>query len=395
MVVPGFFFIPAMAFLSRSLGVEAFSLLLLVYAMLGYSSIFDAGLTRAVIRKIAQINDRNEEYLIMGTSIVAVLIICLIPVVVLYFFSENIVSWLGVSETNLIESEHAVQKVAMIIPFYLVSSVAFAYLEGKEKFLELGFYKLFTGIAIAGAPALMVYIDGGLISALQGLLYARLFVAIIAFFALSKEIILIRFRFKLKIFFDLITFGGWISISNIISPIMVYMDRFILSNTTGAASVAFYSAPAELIEKIAVIPGALSRAIFPMFSRLGTHVDHVKKIYIGLSIILLCVLMPLYFFSANILEFWLGEPYGLNSSSILRVLIFGFFFNALAQIPFSAIQAKGLSRVTALVHLSEVLPYLILLFYLVHQFGLLGAAFAWSARVIIDFLILYYISRKI
>lgn len=395
MVVPGLFFIPAMAFLSRSLGVESFSLLLLVYAMLGYSSIFDAGMSRAVIRKIAQTNNQHDEYNIMGTSIGAVLMLCSIPILLFVIFSEDIVNWLSVSEANKVESEHAVQQVAWIIPFYLVSSVAFAYLEGKEQFLKLSLYKIITGVAIAATPALMVYFYGGLINAIQGLIFARIFVAIVALFALSKEITLVRLRFNVRVFLDLITFGGWISVSNVISPVMVYMDRFILSNTTGAASVAFYSAPAELIEKIAVIPGALARAIFPMFSRLGAHVDYAKKIYIGLSATLLVVLIPLFALSVNILDLWLGEPYGANSSGILKILILGFFFNALAQVPFAAIQAKGLSKITALVHLAEVLPYLILLFYLVNQFGLIGAAYAWSARVIIDFIILYYISIKI
>ena len=176
---------------------------------------------------------------------------------------------------------------------------------------------------------------------------------------------------------------------------MVYMDRFILSNSVGAASVAFYNAPSDLIEKISVLPGALARTIFPLFSRLGSHIEYEKKIYFGLVIVLLILLAPLFLMAESIMDLWLGEPYGLQSSFILKILIIGFFFNALAQIPFAAIQAKGYSRLTALLHLTEVAPYLLLLFYLVDIWGLVGAAYAWTARVIIDFFCLLFFSRRI
>ena len=67
----------------------------------------------------------------------------------------------------------------------------------------------------------------------------------------------------------------------------------------------------------------------------------------------------------------------------------GFFFNSLAHIPFAEIQANGNAKLTALIHLLEVIPYLLLLFYLVEKYGVVGAAIAWSVRYTIDFFILF------
>lgn len=394
-VIPGLLFFPAAAFLARTLGVEQFGILLLMYAILGYSGIFDAGMTRAVIRKISQSKKIVDDQYIMGTSLITVLVLSTIPTILIFNYSEVIISWLKISDVNAEEAVQSVSLMAFAIPFFLISSVAFAYVEGKEQFFKLSIYKAFTGIMLAGMPAVMVYFYGSLTDAVIGLLCARVFTAVVAIRSLSKAIGLLGLNFKRKVLIELVNFGAWISLSNIISPVMVYMDRFILSNATGASSVAYYSAPAELIEKLAILPGALAKTIFPFFSRLGSDTHHTTRIYIGLGVLLIIILLPLYMFSGFVLELWLGKPYGDESSLILKILIVGFFFNSLAQIPFAAIQAKGLAKTTALLHFLELIPYLILLFYLVNNIGLIGAAYAWSIRVAIDFFCLFYLSRKI
>ncbi|MCV5792142.1 flippase, partial [Escherichia coli] len=40
-------------------------------------------------------------------------------------------------------------------------------------------------------------------------------------------------------------------------------------------------------------------------------------------------------------------------------------------------------------------PYLILLFVFVKYYGIIGAAIAWTSRMIVDSLILFYLSQKI
>jgi O-antigen/teichoic acid export membrane protein len=91
----------------------------------------------------------------------------------------------------------------------------------------------------------------------------------------------------------------------------------------------------------------------------------------------------------------MGPEYAGDAPLVLRILLIGFVFNSVAQIPFSKIQACGYSKTTALVHLIELIPYLLILFFCVKSFGLTGAAIAWAVRVTADFLILEYISSKI
>ncbi len=49
-VIPSAIALPTMGVLSRLLGVEQFGLFTLAFAIVGYATLFDAGLSRAVIR---------------------------------------------------------------------------------------------------------------------------------------------------------------------------------------------------------------------------------------------------------------------------------------------------------------------------------------------------------
>lgn len=80
----------------------------------------------------------------------------------------------------------------------------------------------------------------------------------------------------------------------------------------------------------------------------------------------------------------MGSDFSGLSASILQILLIGYFFNCIAQIPFASIQAAGKSKLTALLHLCEVLPYFAMLFSFIHLYGLIGAAIAWSVRTTID-----------
>ena len=61
--IPILIAIPAIGYLARALGVEKFGIFTLAYAVVGYASIFDAGLSRAVIRAVAM-NTSDEPKLI-------------------------------------------------------------------------------------------------------------------------------------------------------------------------------------------------------------------------------------------------------------------------------------------------------------------------------------------
>lgn len=395
-LIPSIVAIPTMGYLARVLNEEMFGVLLLTFSILGFSSIFDVGITRAVIRKIAISDTAEDAGIIMGTAFSIVFALSIIALGLITVNSEVITSILNVTGGMSRDVAYSIQVVGVIIPPYLLGMTAFGYLEGKQMFYKLNVCRVVTGVFIAIIPAICVYIHPSLSSAITGLLIARIMLALVAVPICVYEIGFDKFKFSIVELNNMLKYGGWITVSNVISPLMAYADRFILSNLLGAKNAAYYTSASEIISRLAFIPASLARAIFPSLARNEVSAKAIEtKSYISLIIVLFSFLFPLYIFSEEIIGIWLGNAYAEKSSLILRVLIFGFFFNSLAQIPFSKIQAIGNSRLTALIHFSELIPYLIILYFMITNYGIIGAAYTWTFRVTIDFIVLYCCSKRV
>lgn len=397
-IIPTLVAIPSLGVLARYLGTEKFGLFTLAFAIVGYASIFDAGLTRAVIREIAiNRNNDEEQRKIISTSTVTIGVLGCIATLLIYIATPLTPSLLKVSTINSNDTELAFKILAFSIPFFLLNQIWLAYLEGHEQFANVNIQKVISNSCIAGIPTVFVLYSPTLTAAIAGLLFGRCISLIISFWFCREIIIHGGLRFHRHVFKRLIKFGGWMTVSNIISPIMVYFDRFIISNTLGANQVAYYTAPSEGISRALNVPGALARALFPKLSNATTKLekDHLEKISY-LLIISLCLPMIVFFFiyAREIMVIWMGKEYANEPSNILKILLIGFLFNSLAQIPFVKIQALGKANITAILHLFEFTPYLLLLFLLSKQYQLYGVAIAWTIRVIFDCIILEYAARR-
>ncbi|MCI2291179.1 MULTISPECIES: flippase [Enterobacter] len=391
--IPSFVAIPALGYLARALGTQQFGLFTLALAIVGYASIFDAGITRSVIREISFFrDDQNERKKIVTTSIFCMLFMGFLGFSTLLLLSPFTMEILNVTSINESVVKSSVIIVGLCIPIFLINQLFMGFMEGEEKFGHVNTQKIIANIFIAGMPALFVYFDKNLNYAVYGLLCGRIIGMLIAIYLSRLTFIVKEFHFHKIVFFRLLKFGGWITVSNIISPIMTIADRFILSHLMGANNIAFYTAPSEGVARLTIIPAALSRAIFPKLSYAKNQSERLKHQRLGYLILLMACLpvaIVVFIFASDILRLWMGVAFSASEPTlILRILVIGFVFNAIAQIPYASIQAKGKAHYTAAIHLIELVPYIYLLFYMISKLGLIGVAYAWLARTFVDFLLL-------
>ena len=392
--------IPAMGYMARVLGVENFGIFTLCYAVVGYASLFDLGLSRAVVRAVAIHADSAEKvYKVIGTASCFVLCISIIAAGLLYFSADWLVFKLSISPASTEGAKKALQWMSLAVPALLLSTVWFSYLEGLGDFYKLNILKSIAGLFMALLPLGTALLYPTLVSAVGGLVAARLIAMLIAYlwglWGLSGGSGHRLWSIDRKTLRELLRFGGWITISNVVSPVMVYFDRFFISSFVGATRVAFYTAPAEAVARLLIIPIAVSKVIFPRLSAGRPGADAEARLGFWL---LLCVCLTLALMigllADDILRLWMGEAYLGEAVSVLRVLLVGFVFNSLAQVPFARLQAAGHAKATALLHVIEVIPYLCALYFFVSEFSLVGAAIAWTFRVTVDFLLLEFLARR-
>jgi O-antigen/teichoic acid export membrane protein len=190
------------------------------------------------------------------------------------------------------------------------------------------------------------------------------------------------------------------TVSNVVSPMMVYLDRFLIGSIVSMSAVAFYVTPYEMITKLWVIPGALVAVLFPAFSAsLATDpraavrlLDRgVRFVFIALfpAVLVIDVL------ARPGLELWLGKDFADHSTRVLQWLAAGVLVNSMAQVPFAFIQGAGRPDLTAKLHFAELPVYLALLWWGVSRFGIEGAAIVWLVRVTADGAVLALLTRAV
>jgi O-antigen/teichoic acid export membrane protein len=291
---------------------------------------------------------------------------------------------------------------AIGIPLTTVTAGLRGILEALEDFKIINLLRIVLGMANFGLPALSVMlISDSLVWMVASLILARAVVLMMHTWFVHRKATndWISAPVSKRDVRSLFSFGAWMSVSNVISPLMVTADRFLLSALLGAAAVAYYTVPFEALSRVLVIPAALSAALFPRLATvMASDLPAAEKLYIKSIKTVLTVLLPicllLAFGSRLGLSVWLGDEFAERSWMIVCVMASGILFNGLASIPYALVQAAGNARATAILHALEFALYLPLLFFSVKTIGILGAPFAWSVRTLVDMILLMTLSRR-
>ena len=389
--------IPAMGYFARQMNTEAFGLLTLVMAFVGYASVLDGGFARAVVREIAYLGDDalNAEK-ILGTAIAVVSCLGILFGLLLWVCAPALVALIKVDAALEIEAVAGFRLTALMILPILLGMVWMAPMEARADFKRLNLMRSGGYLMVFGCAVVAVYGAPTFSAATMGLLIGRIAMALLGLISSRQVMGRFFYPFCRNALTHLMRFGGWLTVSSILSPAVYYLDRFVLSAFYGASAVAFYAAPSEATNKMLTLPGSVARALFPMLSAAkGVEAARLRRIAIILQAGLgLSLVIVIQIFGQDIAGIWLGRSYAQESGEIMKILVFGVLFNALSMISLIELQAMGRSKVTALVHLIEVVPLIILIVALTYFFGIKGTAVAWVGGTVMDWLLQSYFCRR-
>jgi O-antigen/teichoic acid export membrane protein len=197
----------------------------------------------------------------------------------------------------------------------------------------------------------------------------------------------------------LLRFGGWMTVSNVVSPLMVTLDRFLIGAMVSMTAVAYYATPFEVVTKFLIIPGALVSVMFPAFSTsFSQDRERTAALYGRCVKYIFLILFPAVVLTVGLarsgLTLWLGADFAQHSYRVLQWLAVGVLLNGLATIPFALVQGVGRPDLTAKLHLIELPLYLLALWWLISAYGVEGAAIAWTARVGVDGAVLFGMTHR-
>ena len=385
--------IGAVPFLLSRIGVERFGILSLVWVLIGYFSLFDLGIGRALTKLVAErVDDQRREELVSlcSTGTALVLVVGLAGAVVIGLLACFPGLWLARLPAALhAESVTTLVLVAVSVPAVVGTAALRGILEGYQAFKLLNLIRVPAGIAMFVAPCVTAVFSPRLDLAVAALAVTRLFFLFVHAKA-SWEFCPLSLRaIERRWLRPLLAFGGWLTVSNTVGPVIVYLDRFVIGALLPPAAVGYYSAPFEVVSRLLILPMALCGAIFPALARSnrndqGRSAELQQKAFW----LILAVVVPISVlgaaFAEPLLRLWLGADFAREGALAMQILFAGFTLNAISQLPFAALHSMGRTRGTALVHLIELPLYVLVLVWLVNAFGLPGAAAAWTLRALVD-----------
>jgi O-antigen/teichoic acid export membrane protein/GT2 family glycosyltransferase len=402
-LIVGFISIPM---LIKNLGIERFGLLSLIWVFLGYLAFFDLGFSRAIIKIIAEElarekKDKVPNIIWTATWIVGFLSIvgCLILMLLANFLATSVFK---IPIALHSESILAIKIIAMSLPLVTLIAVFKGVLEAQQRFFAANVLQSLSGTMTYLVPFIICFFTPSVVYLILGISITR-FITLVANILVCANnmpgLLVPRWIDKTSLK-NLFSFGSWLTVSNIISPLMVYFDRFILGSLIPVGNLAYYTTPYEIVTRVLILPSAVARVLFPTFSSAIAVKNNEEAMLHSESIrILSLVLMPitslLILFADGGLHLWLGQGFSSESTLILQIFAIGIFFNGIANVPYTFIQSANRPDLTAKIHLSEFPIYIVLLWIMTKEFGLLGAATAWSLRLIFDFFLLEAFSNKL
>lgn len=396
----------AIPLLIAGMGVDRFGVLTLAWMVLGYFSVFDLGLGRALIVLISEKlgAGRLEEIpALTWTAIWLMLLLGAVGGVLMW----GLAGWLTTDALEIppdlvTETTRTFRWLALSVPVVIVTTGLRGVLEAYQRFDLVNLARMPLSVLTFVSPLCVLPFSDRLDWIVLSLLGVRavFFMVSVALVRVVNPDLLKRIHWDKRYLKSMLGFGGWMTVTNLVGPFMMYLDRFAIGSALGMTAVAYYVTPYELVTKLLVIPGALVGVLFPMFSSslikdsskvAALFWAGVRWIFIGLfpAVLVLCV------FAEEGLTIWLSEAFAQNSSAVLQWLAVGVLINSLAFVPFGFIQAAGRPDLTAKLHLLELPPYLGLLWLGMTQFGLLGVAIVWTIRVAFDAVAMFYIATTL
>ena len=297
--------------------------------------------------------------------------------------------------------------LAFTIPVQSMSAMFRGINEAFENFKEISFIRMWLGAANFLGPFCVALVTKNLSCLVASLFVSRLIAFYLfrkfAYSCLNLHSIYNTENVSIKVSGDvlkqLVSFGGWFTLSSLISPIFGQADRFLIGSIISATAVAAYTIPFEVVTQSLIFVGAISSVAFPFLSNL-IHSDPRKanqifKLWLFRTILIMFIITTLLFFLLPlILPWWIGKNLPSDSIQVGQILCVGVFFNAIGAMYYAYLHARGRSDITAKFHLIELPFFILSLIILLKSFGIVGAALAWSGRILIDSMLLFFAHRQ-
>ncbi len=383
----------AVPLLIRYVGAERFGVLTIAWAMIGYFGLFDLGLGRTLTKFLADAlaGGRSDEApYIFWTGTAMLLGVGVIGGTVAALLAPWLVhDALKISATLQPESLSALYLLALSVPIVVIGTGLRGTLAALGRFDILNAVRIPASVAFMLGPVAVVPFSSSVAWMVAVLILARLALGVVLgvyCFRLMPGLLGPRAP-GTSMLSALLSFSGWITVSNLVAPIVTNAGRFAVGAMLSMTAVAWYSTPHDMVMRLQVIPSALEGVLFPAFAESFARNDGRALILMERSMkLILLAVFPIVLIGVvlarELLTLWVGADFALHAAPVLRWIAPGMLITCTAWVPFSLVQAAHRPELPGKMNLAQTPIYIFAIWLCVRLYGISGAAFAFTLDLV-------------
>lgn len=384
----------------KVIGDARYGVLAIVWLLLGYFGVFDLGLSRATTNQIARLNDApiEERESVFWTALTMNAVMGSIGGVVLYLIAMPLMMYVfTMPEALRSEVVGALPFIAVAVPISTMAGVFSGALGAREHFGRMNLIQSFGTLLFQVTPLVAAYIYGPNLVLLIAVAVIARIASVLPFIPAVINALPLRNppKFDWHRVHDLLGYGIWITLSDLITPLLTAIDRFIIAAISGAAAVTYYTVPYNLANRVSILPAALSSALFPRMSM--SKMENLIQLNNQALQIVAALMSPLFIFGIfamrPFLTLWIGESFSIKAAPVGVLILLGVWSKSLSFVPNNSLDARGRPDLVAKLYGLEFIVYVPILWFSILFYGLAGAALSWSLLALINMFALFFLSN--
>jgi O-antigen/teichoic acid export membrane protein len=291
--------------------------------------------------------------------------------------------------------------LAVSIPVVIITTGLRGILEAYQRFDAINIVRIPLGILTYLGPLAVLPFSTHLPDMVIALLVSRTVACVVYLWVCLKLYPALMRRppidvLQLK---EMVSFGGWMTVSNIVGPLLLYLGRLLIAVLVSADAVAYFSTPYDVVINLLTIPAILVSVYFPMFAQqTAAAPETTRKLYRQALTYNIITVLPFalttMLFARPLLAWWISTDFANHSFRVAQFIAAGVFINSIGLVAQSLVQAYGRPDLTAKLHILELFLYVPYLWWLTANYGIEGASIAWVIRVLISAVILWILAAK-
>lgn len=396
LVLPTFVSLITVPLYIKVLGVDRFGVMTLVWVLVGYFALCDFGISLAGEKRIARAlatADHEDIARVFWSGFWTNLATGLAGAVILWAVAGAYFHWVTHAPPALLaEVTQALPWIALSIPVGNVALVFAGAISAAERFSVFNINQtlgtvLFQVLPVTAAFVLAPTLQVALCAAVIARAVSALMLGVAAVRVLEIHSVQRAQRACVRALFG---YGRWLQLTVAANMIGESLDRVVVGALQPPRFVTYYAVPQNLVSRLNLLSGALSRTLFPRLAA-APREEAVEIAHHSLGF-LQTLLTPVTIGALFVLEpflyLWVGQEVSASSAHIGRLMVIGVWLGGQTTVARNLMLAQGKEAGVAHVSMLLLPAFALALWAAVYLFGIEGAVMAVLARGVAEYVAL-------